>query len=250
MSGYINKVSTADVLAALVGANVPVASIQLGDTSAVTLPEGSLGGDGDGGAVIHDGETEGGIPLMKDVPLPPQHAFIAVDSLGVLATASAFIKFGEIALTADQAVDGTEIDIGVDIDIALISTLNLTDLAFNVRAAGQNPGDSTHWPAPATPASDNKAHSWHGNASVTLGVSVGANLSVSGADPIVVCNYPTTAGAPVTKSTAGVFDFATDPLVSGVAAVLELGVWIKTSNPALAGVIQGKVKWVYAITTP
>ena len=49
--------------AALDGATFPNATIQLADTSALTLPNGTLGGDGGGGAVLHDGLTEGGIPI-------------------------------------------------------------------------------------------------------------------------------------------------------------------------------------------
>lgn len=75
MSGILTKISTEEVLSAIQGAAgdpdrigseylpeiIPVDGVTLSDSSAVELPAGTLGLNGDGRLVIHDGDTTGGV---------------------------------------------------------------------------------------------------------------------------------------------------------------------------------------------
>jgi hypothetical protein len=223
--------------------SLPTSGISLGDSSAVILPLGRLSGDGAGNAVVHNNSTTGGIRLMQDVALPSQHAMAFINDFGAAQTY--FLKLGEIPLPASFLVEGAQLQVAFDVVADLYNFTNLTDLALNFRAPGQAPGDSTHFPAPVSPASLNRTHSYKGVVILNFTTLVGADMSCSSDSKAVCSSYPTTAGSPSSGSLAAVFDFATDPYVIGVAGVLEFGIWVKKSSVALVGAISASAKWTY-----
>lgn len=83
-----------------------ISSITLADTSAVILPDGAIGLDGNGRLTIHDGVTTGGNPvaLKSDVTLGDR--VIIRESLAAGDFTDSWLKLAEIEIPAGEYFDG------------------------------------------------------------------------------------------------------------------------------------------------
>lgn len=89
------------LLAEVIPDNLEVDSIQLADTTGLALPDGTLGLDASGALVIHDGETDGGNPILGKRWLGASSITAAQ-----LNTAGTLVEIARLTIPANQVVNG------------------------------------------------------------------------------------------------------------------------------------------------
>jgi hypothetical protein len=238
--------------AAIFGDTLTVNSITLGDASAITLALNALAGDGAGNIVIGDGVTLGGIRLMKDVGVPSQN-FLAAQAFNPAGGPSYFLEIASIPLTADQVSLSLALALGIEVDVMLSSTANITELGICFIAPGQTPGLYAMYFVSTAPASRNDAYSFRsGGINIGLIDFVGeiTQAQIAPGGDMMIATCPATPGNVTgVKFSSGdlQFDFVgPQPITLGVATEIKFGVWIKTSNANLAGSMGVKARWVYS----
>ena len=260
-SGSDATVTEANVLAAIgdgtrIGAEFmpsafPVSKIILGNASAITLDPGELAGDGNNNVVIGDGSTLGGVRLMKDVPLPSQHA-LGMDSLGgkTQDVQSKFVEIGRIPVTAAQNNGTCSVRVSMDCSVGLFDVLNITELGLNFKSPTQAPGLYNVYLTPTAPASRNDGYIWKGTIDIFI-LDLLADVSLA---QIGIFTKLNVMGVPTTSGTVmGSSKLPTDPAISGpqlitigTATDIVFGVWVKTSNSNLEGSLSYSARWAYS----
>jgi hypothetical protein len=230
---------------------LPSASIELSDDSAVTKPVGYLGGDGAGRAVVHDNVRVGGRPLMFDDSLPTQHGLAYKSGDFSTGEDEYFLELGQIVIPADKFLSGGYLFFGLDLNVSLVSVLNLTDFALNIIAPGQTIGQSIRWDVPTAPGSTNPTYVFSGMQRIEfidLGAAVEVpNLALVG-QGLSLITIPAASGNALGAKVDAAPDYFNQSMWHpNSLATLRLGIYMKTSNSILAGGIFAQAKWTYTI---
>lgn len=219
--------------------------IQLGDTSGVALPVGQLGGDGTANVYIHDGSTTGGIRLMRDVPMPSQNSCLFTHTLATPSSAAKFVKLGEIVVPAAYAVNSGGINLNLEVAcMPSDATINLSEFGVALRMAGQAADESLIFSAPSAAAATGLVHDW--SIFEYFIFAEGDNLALYNSGKYRVTRYPSVSGN-VTGMTGSASVLGAEFAPAGQDMTLEIGIYIATLNPALAGHLDAKARWAYQL---